>query len=375
MERGSATPGERASAEWLARRLSGMGVADVRLLTFRYSRHFAATHATHHLAGTLAAIAGGPAGAALSAAAAASYELDFSGRRQWLRAFLPVGEGATVVARVPAAGERKRTLVLVAHHDAAHTGLIFRRLAVAPGGAAAERRGGVRSFALATTAGLALTGLGALLAPRLTRLVAAPLLAAQAALMVDLARSAVVPGASDNATGVAAVLALVDAYARRPLEGTEVVAVLPGCEESGMGGMAAWLRHDGARLDPDSTLVLGLDTLGAGEPRVLAAEGPVRTEAYAASHLALVDRGAELTGLDPPRRWRIGGWTDPVLARQAGLPAVSIVSTRDGGFTNYHLPTDTSDRVDWQSVEECVRLADGTAHHFGRAGLRLSPSG
>ncbi len=375
MDRGSATPGERASAEWLARRLSGTGAADVRLLTFRYARSFAAAHAAHHAAGTAAALVGGPFGAALAVAAATSYELDFSGRRQWLRALLPAGEGTTVVGRIPAAGERRRTLVLVAHHDSAQTGLVWRLAAAGRGDAAAERRGGVRSFALPTTALLGLTAVGAVPAPRLTRLIVAPLLAAQVALMADVQRSAAVPGASDNATGVAAVLALVDQFARRPVEETEVVAVLPGCEESGMGGMAAWMRHEGSRLDPASTLVLGLDTLGAGEPVILAAEGPVRRERYGEAALALADRGAARAGLDPPNRWCIGGWTDPVLAMQAGLPALSLLSTRDGGFTNYHLPTDTADRVDWQSVERSVRLADGTAREFARTGLPVPSSG
>ena len=179
---------------------------------------------------------------------------------------------------------------------------------------------------------------------------------------VDVARSPTVPGASDNATGVAAVLALVEQFVAEPLEGTEVVALVPGCEESGMGGMAAWMRTPAARaLDPARTLVLGLDTLGAGEPVVLAAEGPPRRRRYRASDLAWADRGAALAGLPRPRRFTIGGWTDPVLALMAGLPAISILSVRGTGFTNYHLPTDTPDRVDWESVESCLRLADGIA--------------
>jgi Peptidase family M28 len=129
-----------------------------------------------------------------------------------------------------------------------------------------------------------------------------------------------------------------------------------------MGGMAAWLRSDEARaLDPSSTLVLCLDTLGAGEPVVLEAEGPPLRQRYRKNDLALADRGAERAGLPRPRRFTIGGWTDPVLALMRGLPAISLVSVRDGGFTNYHLPTDTPDRVDWDSVERCVRLAAGTA--------------
>src|SRR4051795_13367371 len=100
--------------------------------------------------------------------------------------------------------------------------------------------------------------------------------------MLDVARSPTVPGASDNATGVAAV--------------------------KGRGGAAAAQR-------------------------------------YRAQDLAWADRGAARAGLPRARRFTVGGWTDPVLALMAGLPTISLVSVRGGGFTNYHLPTDTPDRV------------------------------
>ena len=129
-----------------------------------------------------------------------------------------------------------------------------------------------------------------------------------------------------------------------------------------MGGMAAWLRSPEAQaLDKPTTLVLGLDTLGAGEPVVLKAEGPPLRQRYRAEDLALADCGADRAGMPPPRRFTIGAWTDPVLARMAGFPTISLLSVRDRGFTNYHLPTDTPDRVDWASVERCVGLAGGIA--------------
>jgi hypothetical protein len=170
-----------------------------------------------------------------------------------------------------------------------------------------------------------------------------------------------VPGASDNATGVAAVLALVERFAAEPLEGAEVLAVLTGCEESGMGGMAAWMRAEGTALDPATTLVLGLDTLGAGEPIVLRAEGPLWPERYRVADLDWADRGARRAGQSPPRRFRIGGWTDPILAVHAGLPTISLLSVRGSMFTNYHVPTDTPERVDWKCVGACFDLAAGIA--------------
>jgi hypothetical protein len=291
----------------------------------------------------------------LALAALFSFDADQSGRCQWLRRVVPAGEGANVVARVPARGERRRTLVLVAHHDAAQTGFMWRH----PGLWGPRRSPNeVPPIAGGSELGLALVAVGL---RRLGRAqLAVSLLGA-----LDVARSPTVPGASDNATGVAAVIELVDRCLREPLPGTELIALFPGCEESGMGGMAAWLGEQA--LDPSRTLVLGLDTLGAGEPAVLAAEGPPRRQRYRPEDLEWADRGAARAGMPEPRRFTVGGWTDPVLALMRGLPAISLVSVRDGGFTNYHLPTDTPDRVDWGSVERCVRLGAGIAESWSAA--------
>jgi peptidase M28-like protein len=362
LERRSANAGERESAEWVAGRLREAGAVDVRTESFRYAHTFAHAQAMHYAGGAVGAAVGGRRGAALAGAALASFELDYSGRSQWLRSVLPAGRGANAVGRVPAAIRRSRTLVLVAHHDAAHTGLIWDPRLAAAGDARAERTDNRAPFSLPVELALALAAGGSLAGCRAARAVAVALLAAGIVLSADVARGAVVPGASDNATGVAAMLALVERFAAEPFASTEVVALAPGCEESGMGGMAAWLRA--SDLDAESSLVLGLDTLGAGEPILLTAEGPLWAVRYRASDLALADRAAARAGLPRPRRFRIGGWTDPALARIARLPALSLLSVRGGGFTNYHLPSDTPDRVDWHSVERCLELAEAIARQW-----------
>jgi hypothetical protein len=101
-------------------------------------------------------------------------------------------------------------------------------------------------------------------------------------------------------------------------------------------------------------LVLGLDTLGAGDPVVAAGES--LTGRYRDEDLALVEPEVP--------RVVLGAGTDPMAARHAGLRAVSILSWTDGGFTNYHLPTDTPDRVSWASVERCVELAVETVSRW-----------
>ncbi len=311
----------------------------MRIEPYRGAAHYGPSHAPLFVLGALGS-------RLLATKALILFELEYSGRRQYLRRLLPRGEGANVIGRLPARGPRERTLVLVAHHDAARTGLAFDPRLLEAGDRRAARTGRRVSLALVPELALAAAALG--LRP------ARAVLLAAAAVVLQGSRAAVVPGANDNASGVAGVLEVLRALAEDRPDGLEVVAVFPGSEESGMDGMRAWLA--GARLDPENTLVVSLDTIGSGEPVVLEAEGGLWPVRYREADVALAERAAHQAGVEL-RRWRLGAWTDAVLARLRGLPAVSILSVRDGGFPNYHQPSDRPERVDLASADACVRVA------------------
>lgn len=360
MVRDSAGPGERASAAWIAERMREAGAEDVGIEPFAYQGTYAYAHALHALAG----LAGGP----LSLAALLSLEREASGRSQWIRRLLPRTEGANVVARVrPAAGtERRATLVLLAHHDAARTGAVWHPRLHRAGAGRALRRRRIDGFMRPTGLGFVL----AALPHRWLRAVGRALLLATVAADLDVARSPTVPGASDNATGVAAILALAAELAADPPDHLETIVVATGCEESGMGGMCAFLdaHADELREEAGRVLFLSLDTLGAGTPIVAAGEGTLATHRYRPQELALADAGAARAGEPAPPRWRIGGWTDPILARHEGFPALSLLSMGPGLLPEYHRLTDTPDRVDLGCVERCVRIARGTVAAFATTG-------
>jgi Peptidase family M28 len=368
MSRGSASAGERASAAWVAARLQEAGASDVRVETFAYQGTYAWAHSLHAAAGLAAMALRGWRGAALAAGALVSLELEASGRRQWVRRLLPAGEGANVVARVPSPGPRRATVVLVAHHDAARTGLAWHPAIKQAAAGRQLRRRTIDPAMAPFGAGLALAGAGALLPGRAgatARAGAAAILGLTIAAYADIARSPVVPGASDNATGVAALIELARQDAAEPVPGVELILLAPGCEESGMGGMAAWLAGAGGDLRPETTLVLGLDTLGGGRPAVLTAEATLLVQRYREEDLARADRGAARAGVPAPERWQLGTWTDPILARFAGLPALSILALGPGYLPNHHLMTDTPENVDWESVDACIRLAAGIVADAG----------
>ncbi len=368
MRRSSARAGERASAEWLLSRLRELGVADTRIEPYRYQASYALAHGIHNVAGLAASALGGARGAALAAATLCSYELEVSGARQWLRRLLGSGEGANVIARVPAAGRARASLVLVAHHDAANTGLIWSPRVVAAGGARHLRRHRVDPFMAQLELALALAGVGCLLPrrSRATRALAAAILGLATLADADVARSETVPGACDNASGVAVCIDLLRALVAAPLPDIDVLVAFTGSEEAGMGGMAAFLQRHGGSLERMPAFVLGLDTLGAGRPIVCSAEGAMREQRYHERDIALVEEGAAIAAAGAPQRWRIGAWTDPILAVHRGLPCASVLSIGPGYFPNYHHPTDTVERVRWGCVLACARIAAGTIEAFRR---------
>jgi acetylornithine deacetylase/succinyl-diaminopimelate desuccinylase-like protein len=349
MQRGSAAA-DKPQVEWLERRLRDAGAHEVHTETFRFQRRWIWRYGAHGAAGVGAAALGGPVGAGLAAATLASVELDVSGRNTWLGRMLPGGEGANVVARIPAAAEAQRTVVFIAHHDAQRTGLMWRLPRTR------------QPLALTGQAVLAVIAAGCLIGSRVLRAIGALAIAALTLIGLDAARSPLVPGANDNASGVAALAALMAAFARDPLERTDVIGVFSDCEEVGLGGAAAWVRAHRAELDGASTLVVPLDTLGSGEPAVVSRDGAL-TANYSHATQAWADRGALRAAVAPPRRIDLVAPTDGSPAYHAGLQVLSLTSCAPDGTLgpHYHLPTDLPENVDWDSVDECTRLAGGVA--------------
>ena len=167
-------------------------------------------------------------------------------------------------------------------------------------------------------------------AGRRTRRLAAALLGAAVGLSADQARSATVPGANDNASGVAGVLAVASQLARERPDGLEVWSCSAAVRSR---GWAAWPPGCARRaaLDSATTLVLGLDTVGSGEPIVLSAEGGALAGRYRETDVAFAEvaaaaagcgSGAGGSGPGPTRCWRGSAGSralDP-LGSRGGLP-------------------------------------------------------
>ena len=122
-ERPSASDGERRAADWLAGELRAAGCR-VRVEEERAHGGYWWPLGLLNAASALAALLGRRAAAMVGAVAAAAVYDDVSGGRLWFRRLLPHRPTWNIVAE---AGDPHgtRTVVFIAHHDAAHSGLVF----------------------------------------------------------------------------------------------------------------------------------------------------------------------------------------------------------------------------------------------------------
>jgi hypothetical protein len=368
MERTPCSPGEREAAEWLAARLAAVPGVGVELEDEPSWGTFPATAVAIGSASVLGAalaasgrrLAG--AGVGLLSTAGVIDEAQ-NGPRVLRRALRRRRRTVNVVARTGDA-EAVETLVVIAHHDAPQTGLLFdqtvlkRLYELFP-----ERIGRAkRSFpqwwiGFGAPLGALLSALTRRRGPALAGLVSGLL---GTALAADVWRNETVQGANDNLSGVAALVALAELLAAEPAAGLRVMLVSCGAEETLQDGIRAFLARHGDELAPERTAFLNLDTVGSPHLIMLEGEGPIWMEEYAGGWLRDTVAGcAESLAIPLERGFTARASTDSVIPSRAGYPIATLVSITDWRApANYHLPTDTPENLDYGTVADATRLAE-----------------
>jgi hypothetical protein len=378
MSREAGSEGEREASEWLRDRLEQAG-ATARVEEEEFLAGWPELHATLSAAGAAAgalaltgraraaAVVGGLASAGLIADDASN------GLRPARRALAERRTTWNVVAELgdPAA---ERTFVVLAHHDAAHSGQVFdqsvqRKLSNwFPG--VIERADTSIPLWWGVAAGPALAAIGAATRRRGIAALGTVLSALSAASFKDIAGTPVVPGANDNLSGVAGLVALAELLAERPVEGLRVILASCGAEEVLQGGIHGFARRHLAPLDRDRTWVLNLDTVGSPQLAMLEGEGCFVMEDY-------FDRGfrdlmadvALREGIRVRRGMRARTSTDSVVPSRMGIPTGCLVSlNRHKGLSNYHWPTDVPENLNYATIAAATDLTEAVLREFSTAG-------
>jgi hypothetical protein len=374
MERLAGSDGEREAAEWLAERMAAAG-ADARVEEETYQDGFARLHAALAAGtagvGLAALLPGGRAlGVAGGAAASALIADDVSnGPRLARRAF---AEEKTTWNAVAELGDTsaKRTLVLLSHHDAARTGLVFDPTAQRAVGEAlpgiVERIDTSVPLWWPAVATPLLVAAGAATRRRKLTALGVALSALGAGLMRDIATGDVVPGANDNLSGCAVLVAVAEALRERPPEGLRVILASCGAEEVLQGGIYGFCERHLKPLDRERTWVLNVDTVGSPNLVLLEGEGCVVMEDYFDRPWRdLVAAVAERERIPIRRGMRSRFSTDAVVPSRMGIPTACLVSLdRYKGLSNYHRPSDTPERLNFATVACAADLAIAVAREL-----------
>jgi hypothetical protein len=371
-ERPSASDGERRAAEWIAGELRALGfaadVAEER------------AHGTYWWPMGLLSLAAALAGltrrrlAGVAVGALTAFGIwDEAGlwRGYWTRRLLPTRSTWNVVGRGGDAGA-ERTVCIVAHHDAAHGGLAFDFTLV---------RWYARTFPERVEAGRVwpgtiglvflgpvLVALGSLLGLRRLRHTGALLALGAAASFADIGARPVVPGANDNLSAVAAMLAVARRLAAEPVDGVRVLFVSTGSEESFEEGMSAFVARHEHELDRDSTEILVLDTVGSPRLILLEGEGMIVRRPYDAALKDTVAAAAEDAGVPIIREHWLSFGSDALIGLRRGYRTALIASFDEHKLpSNYHQPTDTADRVDYATVRAAAEVTEATVRRLARS--------
>ncbi len=371
IERPSASDGERRAAESIAARLRALGYQ----ATVEQERAHGGYWWPIGLINGIAAAAGVVAlrrrrcrptrvlAALLGGVGAAALWDDLGHGRRWFRrALLPHRATWNVVTE---AGDPhgERTVVLIAHHDAAHSGLIFHPilpripLKLAP---RLHARSGT-SFPLlyAVWIGPVMVCLGAILGLRRLLGAGAAMAGGATAAMTDIGLRAPVPGANDNLAAVGALIALAAALRDRPVEGLRVVLVSTGSEESFSEGMQAFGRRHFAGLDRDRTEMICLECVGGPTLVVVEGEGMLRMRDYPLEMREGLDRAAAAAGIPIVRGLRTTAATDAIIALRAGYRVATLASVDETKLPmNYHWPSDVPEALHWRTIEHAIAVCE-----------------
>jgi hypothetical protein len=374
IERPSASDGERQAAEWLVAQFAELG-AEARI-------EAEDAHGTYWwplgIGAALGALGAAAAlrgrrllGTLLGVAGAAGIADDFPPGKRRMRRLLPRRTTYNVVCEL-GDPQAERTIVLISHHDAAHSGLVFHP--AIPEFAArlglTEKTDTSPPLMAPVVGGPILAAIGAATGRKLLSKIGLVLGLGSVAAMTDIGVRKSVPGANDNGTAVVALLALARRFVAEPPQGIRVILLSTGSEESFSEGIKAFGERHFDQLPRESTFFLCLETLGATHLLALRGEGFLKMRDYPPRALAFVEGLAGELGIWLFPNLRTYNGTDGLESRVAGYETVALCSCTDHKQPGrYHWPNDTASNVNFSTLQKAITLSDAAVRRLGERWL------
>jgi hypothetical protein len=361
-DRWSGSDAERRAGHHLADRLQGMG-RDAEVEQTRVRPNWALAHAIHAvlaIVGSVLSPSHPTIGTIILAPAVLLTYGDATGTFMLTRRLLGWRASQNVVSREDS--DKDGMLVLVAHYDAARTGSLFSR-------GLEKRRAAVSGllrrqialfpiffwsmFLVLLIGVLRIAGLAGVIL-NVVQFIPTVVLIISVPLLVEAALSEPVPGANDNASGVATALRLAERFGGS-LEHFDVWTLFTGSQEPFALGMIGFLKRHRVELSKNGTVFLNVDEVGAGTVRYTRREGllqGVRSHDQLVELCEQIAEDDEDTGDFGAKALTERTNSDGYAARFRGYPGITITCRGAMGYApEHHRPTDTPDRIDDKALE------------------------
>ncbi|MBL8794959.1 MAG: M28 family peptidase [Planctomycetia bacterium] len=156
------------------------------------------------------------------------------------------------------------------------------------------------------------------------------------------------PGALDNGSAVGTLLELARSWQPKPSAPLDVLWVASGSEETGLNGARCFLARHGHLWKEKPTLLINLESVGAGPRLYLAGESAA---------LKLAQATADALGMPHHRLRVVGAGMDhePFAARN--LPSVTILGDVVRASWAMHTTRDNLELIERPPMERAARLA------------------
>jgi len=165
-------------------------------------------------------------------------------------------------------------------------------------------------------------------------------------------------GADDNASGSAAVLAAGEALAKDSRRRNVLLEFWSG-EELGLIGSAAYVNAPPVPID-QLAAYFNFDMVGRMQDNKLTVQATGSSDAWA----RMIEQANVAAGFDLLVQADPYQPTDVSSFYQAGVPSLNFFT---GTHTDYHRPSDTADKINYEDLDRVVSFAAAIARRVGNA--------
>jgi Zn-dependent M28 family amino/carboxypeptidase len=156
-------------------------------------------------------------------------------------------------------------------------------------------------------------------------------------------------GADDNASGSAAVLAIAEAFARRPERKRNLLVALWSAEELGLIGSSAFVNTPPIPLN-QAAAYFNFDMVGRMQDNKLA----VQATGSSTTWPSLIERANVAAGFNLNLQPDPYQPTDVATFNQASVPSLNFTT---GAHLDYHKPSDTADKINYEDLDRIAQFA------------------